>query len=103
MDGDRDHTAHRYDIAHVHECNVDGRDKLVRLQFQDGPVQENGVNGITNEALIAVLLHRINVLNQKFFCKENERALVHLEDALNALEARTARRVLRGVEGTDTL
>jgi len=73
----------------------------VDLNFQNGPVQDNGVNGITNEALLAVLIHRTKYLDDKFGCDENKRAIQHMEDALVNLEARTARRIARGVEGQE--
>lgn len=69
------------------------------LYFQNGPVKEVGHNGIQNEQLIAVLVHRIGVLNKAFPCRENSIALTHLETALLWLEKRTADREKRGVEG----
>lgn len=70
--------------------------------FQQGPVPSAGVNGITNEALLAILIHRIDVLNAALPCPENAEAAAHLRSALAALEQRTARRVAAGVEGTMT-
>ena len=68
--------------------------------FQKGPVAEVGVNGITSEALLAILLHRTTVLNNcKFPCVENEIAISCIEAALAALTLRTANRIERGVEG----
>lgn len=75
--------------------------KNVGLEFQMGGVADNGVNGITNEALLAVLIHRMKFLNAKFPCPENDRAIAHLEGALANLEIRTFRRIARGVEGQD--
>lgn len=73
----------------------------IDLEFQNGPVQENGVNGLTNEALLAVLIHRTNYLNKKFPCRENSIAITNMEQALMWLEKRTAGRIERGVEGKD--
>jgi len=73
----------------------------IDLKFQNGPVQDNGVNGLTNEALLSVLIHRTKHLDTKFGCDENKRAIAHMEDALVNLEARTARRIVRGVEGKE--
>jgi hypothetical protein len=75
--------------------------KLLGLRFQHGGVAENGVNGITNEALLAILIHRTKHLNNKFACDENVRAITHMEEALVNLEVRSARRIVRGVEGKD--
>lgn len=69
------------------------------IVFQQGPVKEAGVNGLTNEALLAILIHRTKHLDGKFPCTENARAIQHMEEALVNLEARTARRMTRGVEG----
>jgi len=71
------------------------------IKFQLGPVPANGVNGLTNEALLAVLIHRTKVLDAKFGCDENKRAIQHMEEALVNLEVRTARRMVRGVEGKE--
>ena len=84
--------------GHVYDVHA-GRYSL-RLSFQLGPIKEAGVNGLTNEALIAVLTHRMKVLNSKFPCAENQRAINHLELAAQALESRTKDRIARGVEGT---
>ncbi len=69
------------------------------IQFQLGPVKEHGVNGITNEALLAVLIHRTNILNNNFPCDENKRAISYMENALALFNKRTADRQRRGVEG----
>lgn len=71
------------------------------LHFQHGAVASNGVNGLTNEALLAILLHRTKFLDAKFPCDENKRAIQHMEEALVNLEVRTARRMVRGVEGKE--
>ena len=71
------------------------------LDFQDGPIQEHGVNGVTNEEVIIALAERLNGLNQApFNCRENSLAITHLEEALHWLQARTTNRQVRGVEGT---
>lgn len=76
-------------------------EELTTIKFQTGPVKENGVNGVTNEALLAILIDRLDHLQGKFPCNENEVALSHINKALDALEARTADRLSRGVEGTN--
>lgn len=72
---------------------------LASIIFQNGPVKEVGVNGVTSEALLAILIHRTALLQQQFPCNENLQALTHMSDALAHLEARTYRRQLRQVEG----
>ncbi len=64
-------------------------------------------DGVTNEEVLKVLIHRISYLNNsagfppgKFHCKENFMAITKLEEALMWLEKRTADRLTRKVEGT---
>ncbi len=70
------------------------------IRFQLGPVKEAGVNGATNEAMLAVLIHRLQFLNGKFPCRENAIAITKMQEALMWLEKRTADRLARGVEGS---
>lgn len=72
--------------------------------FQQGPIAENGVNGITHEALLAVLIDRFEAFQAgPYACDENEMALGHMRAALAFLKARTQTRMARGVEGTSTV
>ena len=74
------------------------------LPFQHGLVKENGVNGITNEMLIAIVIDRLEGFQAgKYACSHNKAALESLKDALAFLELRTKERQIRGVEGTDEL
>ncbi len=75
----------------------------VRINFQNGPVQEFGFNGISNEALLAIVEDRlIGFQAGEFACRENAIALTHLQDAMMWLQKRTRDRIARGVEGTNT-
>jgi hypothetical protein len=77
-----------------------GKSPNIQINFQEGPVKDNGVNGITNEALLAILAHRIRFLNAgPFACRENSLALTKIEEAAHWLESRTKDRLSRGVEG----
>ena len=77
---------------------------LADIHFQDGPVKEAGVNGVANEDLIVMVMHRLNQFQESdYACKENEDALRHLNGALHALRSRTNKRAQRGVEGTSTI
>lgn len=70
------------------------------LVFQNGGIKEVGVNGITHEALIAVLLDRLTAFQAgPFACEENAEAMKHLILAREALHNRTRKRTERGVEG----
>ena len=73
----------------------------VSLLFQNGPIAEVGVNGITHEALLAILIHRLRCFQSgPYACPENADALTHLESAQRSLHNRTRARMDRGVEGT---
>lgn len=87
---------HNYDISLP---NVNPPENLIAIRFQNGPVKEVGVNGITNEALLAVIVHRLQELNKQFPCRENSLAITNIEQGLMWLEQRTKNRVARGVEG----
>lgn len=97
---------HRYEVTgfdastNPSHRDPEGRDKKVVL-FQNGPVNEVGVNGLTHEVLIAICIDRLRSFqNGPYSCRENALALTKLEEALHWLEHRTKVRVLRGVEGT---
>ena len=82
---------------------VDSEDNGVieEIKFQDGPIKEFGVNGVANEDLIVMVMHRLNQFQKSdYACKENADAVRHLQGALDSLRARTNKRVQRGVEGT---
>lgn len=77
-------------------------DKTCLIGFQNGPIKEFGVNGITQEALLAVVIDRLRGFQEgQFRCRENAIALTHCEDALMWLQKRTRERMARGVEGTN--
>lgn len=85
----------RRGIGHV------GYQQEVVLRFQHGPIGEVGVNGITNEALLAIVIDRLRGFqSSKYANGFNANALVNCESALRSLQARTAEREQRGVEGT---
>lgn len=69
--------------------------------FQNGPIGEVGVNGVTQEALLAIVIDRLRSFQKgQFSCRENAIALTHIEEALMWLQRRTVARIKRGVEGT---
>lgn len=87
-----------------HEYQVIAGAKSTYISFQRGGICVFGsgqVNGLTNEALLAILIHRTKFLDNKFGCDENKRAIGHMEEALVNLEVRSARRIVRGVEGKE--
>ena len=78
----------------------DGVTVSASINFQNGPIKEAGVNGLSNEALLAVVIDRLQCFqNGPFKCRENALALTKLEEAMHWLNNRTAIRQKRGVEG----
>lgn len=72
--------------------------------FQNGPINEVGVNGVTHEALMEILIDRLKGFQSgQYACRENAVALTHLETAKLWLAKRTLDRMARGVEGTHTV
>lgn len=79
----------------------DGSRSYCYVKFQKGPIQEVGFNGFSNEALLAVLIDRMECFQSgPFACNENAAALANLLAAMENLQSRTKARMARGVEGT---
>lgn len=75
-----------------------------RVSFQNGPIAEKGVNGVTQEALLAIIVDRLRSFQAgPFACRENALALTKIEEAQHWLHSRTLARMTRGVEGTHTV
>lgn len=71
------------------------------IEFQNGPISESDVNGISNEVLLAIVRHRLQGFQSgPYACRENAIALTKIEESLHWLHHRTRERVSRGVEGT---
>lgn len=71
------------------------------VKFQQGPTSEAGLNGITDDALLAVLIDHLQYHQESATpCEETGSALTHLKAAAGLLEDRTTDRITRGVEGT---
>ena len=72
------------------------------IHFQEGPIKEFGVNGVTQEGLLAIVIDRLRSFQAgPFACDENAVALKFCENALQVLQTRTRLRMARGVEGTN--
>lgn len=88
---------------HIYECRFQelGNLSAHRIRFQKGPIKDVGVNGVSNEMLLAIVADRLRDFQAgKFSCPENEVALSHTLDALESLKKRTQDRLARSVEGT---
>jgi len=74
------------------------------ILFQNGPINEVGVNGVTHEALLAILCDRMRGFQAgPYHSADNAEALVCMEQAQTALQRRTKARMARSVEGTHTV
>ncbi len=69
--------------------------RLVIL-FQNGTIPEVGNNGVTEQALLAIVIDRLRSFQAgPFACRENALALTKLEEATHWMHARTLNRVAR--------
>jgi hypothetical protein len=74
------------------------------IQFQNGPINEAGVNGLTHEALLAIVADRLRSFQAgQYACRENALALTKIEEAQHWMHHRTLARMARGVEGSHKL
>lgn len=94
---DSNKDTYMYEISFV---DSHGQKQIVTIPFQHGPIKEHGINGISAEALISILIYRLTIFQQSSFaCDENSIALEYLKAALDALHSRTRDRMNRKVEG----
>ncbi len=71
------------------------------IRFQNGRIKEEGLNGFSNEAFLAVVLDRLDGFSKgEFSCVETVVAAKLTRAALEVLKSRTARREREGTEGT---
>lgn len=76
--------------------------QMCRVKFQNGPVLEFGVNGVSNEALLAIVEDRLlGFQSGRFAWRENAVALTKVQEAMMWLQKRTLDRMRWGVEGTN--
>ena len=73
----------------------------IEIRFQNGAINEVGANGLSNEALLAVVEDRLaGFQSGQYACRENAVALTKIQEAMMWLQKRTRDRMARGVEGT---
>ena len=92
---------HKYELANFENDRSDGQIvQFIEKAAGDSPGKlETVFNGTTNEAVIEMLIDRMNYLQARFPCDENERAISDLNNSLLWLEKRTSDRKKRNVEG----
>lgn len=98
---------HRYDISGFNTENNPSVNRdfpaygVTTIVFQNGPIKESGVNGLTQEALLAVIEDRlVGFQAGPYATADNAEALDHVRGAMECLQRRTKERLTRGVEGT---
>jgi hypothetical protein len=89
----------------VYADKGEAKPRLVgKVDFQEGPIKEHGVNGVCNEDLIAMVICRLESFQKsEFSSRDNAMAITKLEEALLWLRKRTIGRENRGVEGTNVV
>jgi hypothetical protein len=90
--------------SHHYRVTIDRGDNIrdwVDIHFQNGPIKEFGVNGLSQEALLAIVLDRLLSFQAgPYACQDNAEAAFHATEAMNWMQKRTKERMARGVEGT---
>ena len=89
---------------HHYYVDIKGSDQGNDIHFQNGPIGEVGVNGLTHEVLLEIVADRLRCFQAgPFACRENAMALAKVEEAQQWLLSRTRIRMARGVEGTHSV
>jgi hypothetical protein len=92
---------HKYEIGWGSAPDDISQANPCYIKFQDGPINEVGVNGISHEALLAIVQDRLEGFQSgPYSCESNWLALEAIKEAIDALQTRTKERTDRGVEGT---
>jgi hypothetical protein len=76
--------------SHCYSVAIPGKQStLIRFQHGDPAIE---INGLTNEALLAIMADRLNAFQTgPYACAENAEMLRHIEGALSACGARAKR------------
>ena len=79
--------------------DVKGVAPVVKFTIQSDPISEVGVNGVQATDMLAYVKCLFESLNEAFPCRENALTITKIEEAIHWQNARTANRMIRGVEG----
>lgn len=91
---------HDYSIA-IPSQDPNSTATTIPIRFQNGPIAEAGVNGVTHEALLAILVDRMEGFQAgPYASPDNQEALEAMRTAQTALQRRTKERLARNAEGT---
>ncbi len=92
---------HIYGIEWPTKDDPDTEVGQLLVLFQNGPIKECGVNGVTDQSLVALVIDRYRGFQSgQYSCDDNAEALAHLEAFMECSKRRTKARIARGVEGT---
>ena len=91
---------HAYNLEKVEDEEYGIGIRFIKKEEQDGELV-TVKDGTTNEEVLRMMLHRMEYLQDKMPCPENEQAIGGLTMALSALERRTRARKEQEVEGTN--
>lgn len=87
---------------HFQFKNAGSGEYLGELKFQKGGKKEVGINGVSDELVLAVVLERLNCIQEGDFSnRETAIAITKIEEALLWLKKRTIEREEKGIEGTN--
>ena len=94
---------HEYQIWNNYYDNEEKPELLAKINFQNGARQEKGsTRGIIDTDLLEIVRHRLEGFQSgKFYSRENQMALMHIEEALLWLNIRVEDRIERNVLGTN--
>ncbi len=86
---------------HAYRLSVVGSRLVADIPLHHlAPGEPEEINGFTNEALLAIVIHRLECFQTgPFACGENEAALANVKTAMSWLHRRTKARIKQGVEG----
>ena len=95
---------HEYLISNANAKSSDNSGVFGFVNFQKGPVSEEGVNGCFMEDLLAIVIDRLELFQSgEYACRENALALTKIEEAMHWLNHRSNKRRERNVEGTSII
>lgn len=76
---------------------------MISFKIQNGPIKENGHNGVQLDDIVSTVLLMLKGLNKKFPCDHNAKAMACLYEAYTWMQQRKLDRETRGVEGQSKL
>lgn len=95
---------HHFKVRKIDPATLIPSEVIGEVNFQEGPIKENGINGVNNEDLLLMVLTRLRSFqDSQYTCKENEKAIEKLEECVMWLRKRTLDREMRNVEGTSNI